>query len=122
MRMSRASWVFFFMVGCAAEGRPSYDPCTTDSECAGASDRCVEIEAGPSAVGALCTVQRCVGDSSCPLDARSGRGACLSFDGGLPTCFEQCAARADCAEGWSCESLSPVGRDPVRVCVPLASS
>lgn len=104
------------IAGCRADARPSYDPCDRNADCAN-GDSCVLITYGTTDKS-MCTRQRCVVDNDCALDARGTAGACLSFPGGLPTCFERCAARANCAEGWSCESVSQPSGD-MRVCVPV---
>jgi hypothetical protein len=71
-----------------------------------------------SAEASMCTVQRCVLDQDCPLDARGQRGACLEFEGALPTCFEACERLSECATGWSCEEVTPRVGMSRRVCVP----
>ena len=108
-------------VGCRATARPSYDPCERNTDC-DEGDSCISIAFPRGDVLAerkMGTRQRCVNDSSCALDARGGAAACLGFTGGLPTCFERCDARADCAENWSCESVSPASGGDTRICVPL---
>ena len=125
MRTTKLAPLFFVallgtLAGCPAQGRPSYDPCERNTDCLN-GDACVSI-AFPYASGlvekSMCTRQRCVVDSDCALDARGTAGACLGFAGAQTTCFERCTARANCAEGWSCESVSPPSGD-VRVCVPV---
>ncbi len=77
---------------------------------------------GPSGegIGSMCTMQGCVTDSDCAPDVRGASGVCLSFDAALSTCFEHCERVGDCALGWSCQTLAPVGGDTVDVCVPDA--
>lgn len=109
------------LVGCPATARPSYDPCERNSDCQD-GDSCIEIAfpRGPiEAARSMCTRQRCRTDNDCARDARGGLAACLTFEGGLPTCFERCDARADCADNWSCESVSPASGGDTRICVPL---
>ena len=108
------------LAGCPAQGRPSYDPCERATDCLN-GDTCVLIEFPRDGVlfgRSMCTQQRCVVDSDCALDSRGTAGACLGFEGAQTTCFERCTARANCAEGWSCESVSQPAGD-VRVCVPV---
>ena len=103
--------------GCPAQGRPSYDPCERNADCMN-GDTCVAIAFG-TAERSICTRQRCLVDTDCALDARGVAGECLTFTGGLATCFERCATRANCAEGWSCESVAPASGGAANVCVPL---
>lgn len=109
------------LVGCPASARPSYDPCERNADCE-SGDACIEIvfpRAGFDAEQSMCTRQNCVTDNDCARDARGGAAACLTFTGGRSTCFERCDARADCAENWSCESVSPASGGDTRICVPL---
>ncbi len=108
-------------LGCASRGIPSYDPCTGAQACAEPRSTCVEI-VFTTASASMCTLQRCVGDADCALDARNNPGACLGFDAALTTCFERCDRLADCADGWSCEDVAPTVGTSERVCVPAASS
>ncbi|GAB4213184.1 MAG: hypothetical protein OHK0013_36830 [Sandaracinaceae bacterium] len=129
MRDARTSWgrargpslpavLASLVAACAPTPVPAYDPCTPGQSCREPRNTCVEI-AFTTAEAAMCTLQRCVGDVDCPLDARGARGACLLFDGALPTCFERCTRLADCATGWSCEEVTPVMGVSERVCVPV---
>jgi len=106
-------------VGCASRGIPSYDPCAGAQTCADPRATCVEI-VFTTASASMCTLQRCVDDSDCSLDARNNPGACLGFDAALTTCFERCDRLADCADGWSCEDVAPTVGTSERVCVPAA--
>ena len=107
--------------GCPASARPSYDPCERNTDCE-EGDFCISIafpRGGFEAEQSMCTRQGCVNDSGCARDARGGAAACLTFAGGPSTCFERCDARADCADNWSCESVSPASGGDTRICVPL---
>lgn len=109
--------------GCPSRGIPTYDPCQPTQRCEGDRDRCVEIVyPGPSGEGvaSMCTTQNCVTDADCPLDVRGRSGVCLAFDGAPSTCFERCERAGDCALGWSCQTLAPVGGADADVCVPDA--
>lgn len=107
------------VAGCPSKGLPTYDPCTRTAECADLADSCTEIVFG-DVTRSMCTQQGCGSDADCPVDARSEPGACLAFDGALSTCFEPCDANADCADGWGCEAVAPLGSAPVHVCVPTS--
>jgi hypothetical protein len=121
--MDATRWLVGLMVGaslvggCASRGVPSYDPCTPGQTCEEPRNTCVEI-AFTTAEASMCTLQRCVGDTDCPLDARGDRGTCLQFDGALATCFERCDGLSDCATGWACEEVTPLVGPSERVCVP----
>jgi hypothetical protein len=95
-----------------------YRQCTDSSECVGGL-QCINYTVG-SASQDLCSSSPCVNDDDCPFDSRGGRGACLSFAGGVRACWERCNVRADCPNMFDFDCNTAVGgfTSPVPICVP----
>ncbi|WP_157069444.1 hypothetical protein [Sandaracinus amylolyticus] len=93
--------------GTAPVGEPTYDACSSTSQCADGNDQCVPITNG-SDTGSQCT-RECADDLDCP-----GSGHCVSFDGSNFFCYELCTTNASCESNWGCTDLS----DGSAVCLP----
>lgn len=99
---------------------PNYRSCFASSDCRSAPE-CVRFNVG-GVVSDICSRTGCRSDDDCPIDARGGRGACLSFDGGTTrACWERCNFRADCEDtvNWDCTtSVGGFMVPPPGVCAP----
>ncbi len=98
----------------------NYRSCLASSDCRDPSLECVTFDV----LGrreAVCSRTNCFDDDDCPLDARGGRGACLSFGGGTSACWERCNFRADCEDTFDWDCTTNVGGNvapPPGVCAP----
>jgi hypothetical protein len=107
---------------CLPEGTamnvPHYRECTSSAMCLDALE-CVNFRVGTASTN-LCSRTGCTNDMSCPLDARGGRGACLSFGGSVNACWERCNVRGDCPNTVDYDCTRTVGgwTSPVLLCVP----
>ncbi len=95
-----------------------YRQCTTSSDCIGGL-MCIDYAVGTASQD-LCSWSPCVDDDDCPFDSRGGRGACLSFGGGVRACWERCNFRDDCPNTVEFDCTMAVGTftSPVDICVP----
>lgn len=100
---------------------PNYRSCFSSSDCRNAP-QCVQFTVTGAGTANICSSTGCFSDDDCPLDARGGRGACLSFDGGATrACWERCNVRGDCEDtfNWDCvPAIGGVSVPPPGVCAP----
>ncbi len=100
---------------------PNYRSCFASSDCRSAPE-CVSFTVIGAGSANICSRTNCRSDDDCPLDARGGRGACLSFDGGTTrACWERCNFRADCEDtfNWDCVgTIGGISVPPPGVCAP----
>ena len=98
----------------------NYRSCVASTDCRDSSLECVTFDVAGRRE-AVCSRTGCFSDSDCPIDARGGRGACLSFGGGTSACWERCEFRADCEDTFDWDCATSVNGNPVPlpgVCSP----
>lgn len=98
----------------------NYRSCLASSDCRDPSLECVTFDVAGRRE-AVCSTTGCRSDDDCPFDARGGRGACLSFGGGVAACWERCNFRADCEDTFDWDCTTNVGgfsAPPPGVCAP----
>ena len=96
-----------------------YRPCSVSADCVDGL-LCINYSVPPTGNANLCSSSPCVNDDDCPFDARGGRGACLTFGGGVRACWERCNTRGDCTNTVDFDCTTRVGgaTAPVLICVP----
>jgi hypothetical protein len=99
----------------------NYRSCFASSDCRDAP-QCVTFTVTGAGTANICSLTGCRNDDDCPIDARGGRGACLSFDGGTTSaCWERCNVRGDCEDtfNWDCvAAIGGISVPPPGVCAP----